>query len=154
MKSRRQDRCRRLCAAPGAKRNLEPPPLGDGQEKDGGAIPNYYLLYFVEMDLGEGCLPCFFSLLLLLLLPLIPFFFLLLHFFVSTLGVRVFVVFLYFCSSRLTLLLEASFMSQSSTELMSWLLITFLFLRCRTVNCLSSLTFAVSSVRAPFNVET
>lgn len=60
MKSRRQDRCRRLCAAPGAKRNLEPPPLGDGQEKDGGAIPNYYLLYFVEMDLGEGCLPCFF----------------------------------------------------------------------------------------------
>lgn len=76
MKSRRQDRCRRLCAAPGAKRNLEPPPLGDGQEKDGGAIPNYYLLYFVEMDLGEGCLPClFFLLLLLLLLPLIPSFF-------------------------------------------------------------------------------
>lgn len=152
MKSRRQDRCRRLCAAPGAKRNLEPPPLGDGQEKDGGAIPNYYLLYFVEMDLGEGCLPCFFS--SSSPPPSYSFFFLLLHFFVSTLGVRVFVVFLYFCSSRLTLLREASFMSQSSTELMSWLLITFLFLRCRTVNCLSSLTFAVSSVRAPFNVET
>lgn len=64
------------------------------------------------------------------------------------------VFFLSLSPSRLTHSAGASFMSQFKTELMSWLLIASPLLRCVAVNCLSSLTFAISSAGAPSDVKT